>query len=160
MSNLPSSLLKLSTKERIYMQGRLDGLTQIAAGAAAGLNCDFTALENRPHYVAAMVAAMEDLAEETSFSRKEAHEMLMQAYTNAATAAEQIQAVKEMIALHGIAAAKKIEVTHEHKGAIQLERMETNELMKIAGMEHITLEGEYEVVTDDNGHDTKALPRV
>ncbi len=160
MSNLPSSLLKLSAKERIYLQGRLDGLTQIASGAAAGLHTDFTELERRPHFQEAMMVAMSELAEEVGFSRKEAHEMLLAAYTNAATAAEQIMAVKEMIALHGVAAAKKIEVTHEHKGSVQLERMETSELMKIAGMEHLTLEGEYEVVTDDDGHNTKTLPRL
>lgn len=143
------------------MQGRMDGLTQIAAGAAAGLHVDFTLLEKREHFQAAMVAAMSKFAEEVGFSRKEAHEMLLSAYQNSATAAEQIAAVKEMIALHGLAAAKKIEVVHEHKGSVQLESMETNELMKIAGMEHLTLEGEYEVVKDDdNGHDPKILPRL
>lgn len=130
------------------MQGRLNGLTQIASGAAAGLNTDFTALERKPDFQAAMVAAMTDLAEEVGFTRKNAHEMLMDAYTNAATAAEQIMAVKEMIALHGLAVPKKIEVEHKHTGNVQLEQMETGDLMRLANMEHLTLEGEYEVLKD------------
>ncbi len=144
------------------MQGRLDGLTQIASGAAAGLNVDFTALEKRPHMQEAMVAAMSELAEEIGFSRKEAHEMLMAAYMNAATAAEQIAAVKEMINLHGIAAPKVIEHEHTHKGSIALERMETEELIKLAGMEDLTLEGEYEVINKDDSErdETKALPAL
>jgi len=160
--SLQSSLVKLSVKERIYVQGRLDGLTQIAAGAAAGLHTDFTKLEKREHVQAAMVAAMSDLAEEIGFSRKEAHDMLMSAYMNAATAAEQIAAVKEMINLHGIAAPKVIEHEHTHKGSVTLERMETEDLMKLAGMDDLTLEGEYEVIDKDADErtDQKALPEL
>ena len=162
MPSLPSLLAKCSVKERIYIQGRLDGLTQIAAGAAAGLHTDFTNLEKREHIQAAMVGAMSEIAEEIGFSRKEAHEMLMSAYMNAATAAEQIAAVKEMINLHGIAAPKVVEHEHTHKGSVTLERMETEDLMKLADMEDLTLEGEYEVINKDEDErpDTKALPAV
>lgn len=160
MSNLPSSLRKLTVKERIYVQGRLDGLTQKAAGAAAGLSCDFSLLEKKESIKTAMMAAMNDLAEEIGFTRKEAHDMLMNAYMNAATAAEQIQAVKEMINLHGIAAPKVIEHEHKHTGSVTMERMETDELMKLAGMD-LTLEGEYEIVKeDDERDDPKLLPEL
>ena len=161
MTNLPSSLLECTVKERIYIQGRLDGLTQKAAGAAAGLSTDFTRLEKEDRVQRAMVAAMSDLADEIGFSRKDAHDMLMAAYMNAATAAEQIAAVKEMINLHGIAAPKVVEHEHTHTGSISLESMELHELMKIADMEGLTLEGEYEVIKEEDGpDDTKALPEL
>jgi len=118
-------------------------------------------LESEPAFQEAMVAAMSDLAEEIGFTRKDAHDMLMQAYLGAATAAEQIAAVKEMISLHGIAEPKKIEVKHEHQGTVSLEHMETSELMKIANMTGLTLEGEYEVVKDDNAKESqKKLSQV
>lgn len=149
--NLASSLKKLNPKERIYVQNRLAGLTQIASAAAAGYahpKSRGNELEQKPHIQAAMLGAMEEIAEEVGFTRKEAHDMLMGAYQNAATAAEQIQAVKEMISLHGIAAPKTLEVKHEHSGTVSLDRMETRELMKLADMEDLALDGEFTVVND------------
>lgn len=159
--NLAESLLKLKPRERIYVQNRLAGLTQIASAAAAGYPNPRTRgheLEKNPIIQAAMLKAMSDIAEEVGFTRKEAHDMLMQAYQNAATAGEQIQAVKEMINLHGIAAPKQVEHKHTHDGTVSLERMETRELLELAGMENFILEGEFEDVTDDN--DRKLLPKV
>ena len=163
MSNLPSLLRKITPKERIYVQSRLDGLSQVASASAAGLSpSNASNLEKKDSIQAALLAAMSDIAEEIGFTRKEAHDMLMQAYMNAATAAEQIQAVKEMINLHGIAAPKVVEHEHTHKGKVSLERMETEELMKLADMEDLTLEGEYEVISkdEDERDDTKALPEL
>ena len=150
--NLASSLVKLNPKERIYVQSRLDGLSQVASAAAAGYahpKSRGNELEKKEHIQAAMMVAMQETAEEVGFTRREAHDMLMNAYQNAATAAEQIQAVKEMIALHGLAVPKTLEIKHEHTGTVNLERMETSELMKLADMQDLILEGEFEVVKDD-----------
>ena len=158
MKRLPSSLHKLTPKERIYVEGRLSGLSKVAAATAAGYASPKNhshELEKKEHIQAALMLAMEELAEEIGFTRKEAHDMLMQAYMSAATAAEQIQAVKEMISLHGLAVPKKIEVQHEHKGTVSLERMETRELMKLADMEDLAIEGEFDVVDE-----RKKLPRL
>lgn len=162
MSNLSSALKDLPPKRRIYVQCRLDGMTQTASMQAAGLKGKASdRLENDPKVQAAMVAACEDLAEEVQFGRREAHDMLMSAYQNAATATEQIAAVRELINLHGIAQPKKVEHEHTHKGVVSLEKMETQQLLKEAGLEHLTLEGEYEVVKDDDGGDNpKALPEM
>jgi len=163
-TSLSSSLLKLTVKERIFVENRLAGLSMTASAAAAGYGAPSSAgqrTDKLPHIQAAMLAACEDLAQDITFSRKEAHEMLMSAYMNAATATEQIQAVKELIALHGIAAPKEVEHTHTHKGVVSLERMETEELIKLADMDDLTLEGEYEVIKEeDERDDIKALPSV
>lgn len=156
--NLPSSLKGLTPKQRIYVESRLAGMTQVASATAAGYASPkqhANDLEKNENVQKALMAAMSDLAEEIGFTRKEAHDMLMSAYTNAATASEQIQAVKEMINLHGLAAPKQVEHKHEHQGTVSLERMDTHELLKLAEMEDLTLEGEFEEVTD-----VKRLPQL
>ena len=143
----------LTTRERVYIDGRLSGLSQVASAAAAGVahpRQDASAFDKRPQVQKEMVRRMAKVADEVDFSRKEAHDMLMAAYINADTATEQIAAVREMIKLHGIAEPTQVEYKHTHGGNVnmQLERMEMDELMKVAGMEHLTLEGEFEVIRE------------
>jgi len=157
---LALSLAELTPRERIFVQSRLEGMTQIASAAAAGYptpRVDGSRTEKKDKVQAAIIAGMQETAEEVGFTRKDAHDMLYQAWQNAATAAEQIQAVKEMIALHGLAAPKQLEVAHkhDHSGTVNLERLETAELMKIADMgQSLTLDGECEEVVKE---DVKAL---
>lgn len=129
----------------------MEGMGVTAAARAAGYanaNTQASRIENDPKIQKAMVAACEELAEDVQFGRKEAHEMYMSAYMNAATATEQIMAVRAMVDLHGIAKPQKVEVEHKHTHTHQLEQLETDELMKLAGMDYLTLEGEYEVVEE------------
>ena len=154
--SLASLLVKMTPKERVYTESRLAGLTQVASAAAAGIaipNSNASRYEKNEKVQEAMLCAMNDLAEEIGFTRKEAHDMLISAYQNAATAGEQIQAVKELISLHGLAAPKKVEHKHEHGGALSLERMETQELLELADMKHLVLDAEYEDVTDDDNEE-------
>jgi phage terminase small subunit len=141
---------KLNPRESIYVDARLTGMSQVASAAAAGYknpNSDGSDLEKRPHVQAAMVKRMEDTSREVDFSRREAHDLLMNAYVTADTAMEQIAAVREMIKLHGLAAPLKVEHKHNHGGTVQLEHMETTKLMELAGMD-LALEGEFEVLTN------------
>lgn len=150
MAALGSLLHKLTPQKRLYAQARLDGMTITAAAVAAGTDKkNGSRLEHDPDVQAAMVEAMNQLAEEVQFSRKDAHDMLYSAYMNAATATEQVMAVRAMIDLHGIAQPKKVEVDHKHTHHHQLEHMPTEELMRLAGMGNLTLEGEFEVVYDE-----------
>ena len=59
-----------------------------------------------------------------------------------------VMAVRAMIELHGIAAPKQVEHKHSHNHTHQLEYMETEELMKLADMNDLALEGEYEVIRE------------
>ena len=157
-TNLASSLAELNPRERIYVKSRLEGLSQVASAVAAGYanpKNNAVRLEKKDKIQKALIGAMEEIAEEVGFTRKEAHDMLMSAYQNAATAAEQISAVKEMINLHGLAVPKQVEHKHEHTGQVSLERMETRELLKLADMEDLILDAEYEVMDD-----VPALPEV
>lgn len=138
-------------RERIYMEGRLSGMTQIASAAAAGCpnpNKDGHKLEKREHVQKELVRRMNKVAEEVDFSRKEAHDMYLQAYTNADTAMEQIAAVNAMVKLHGIAEPAKVEVQHQHQATLEFDRMDLKQLMKLADIDDFTLEGEFEVVKE------------
>lgn len=175
MASLPSSYLQLTRKERIYVDSRLSGLGKVASASAAGYGQPTTEcarLEKKEHVQAALVAMMERTAEEVGFSRKEAHDMYMDAYLNAETAMEQIAAVNAMVKLHGLEAPKQVEVKHEHKVDGEIRYLPTEELMKLAGMENdLVLDGEFEEVgakpmleppevTEDNSQDADPLPNT
>ena len=143
------SYSKLTAKQRIYVDSRLSGMSQRASAAAAGSNpLGAQNYEESENVQTAIMERMSAVAEEVDFSRKEAHEMLLDAYRNAETATEQIAAVNSMIKLHGLEKPKVVEVKHDHSHHGQIEYMPTEELMKLAEMEDLTLEGEYKEVTE------------
>lgn len=147
---VPSSYLKLTRMQRAYVDARLQGLSQVASATAAGCAVpknDGTRLEKNDKVQAAMLDMMAKTAEEVGFSRKEAHDMYMEAYQNAETATEQIAAVNAMVKLHGLEKPKQLEVKHEHVHSGQIEHLPTEELMRLANMQDtLTLEGEFEEV--------------
>lgn len=147
MTDQRSSYLKLTAKQRTFVDCRLDGMSQVAAAAAAGVSKAHK-MEHNENVQAAMIERMSALAEEVDFSRREAHDMYMQAYTNADTATEQIAAVTAMVKLHGLEKPKILQIEHEHVHSGSLELLPTEELLRLAGMEDIVLEGEYEDITD------------
>lgn len=161
--------------QRLYVDGRLNGLSQVAAATAAGAGDPRTEghrLEKNEKVQAAMVDRMSQTADEVDFGRKEAHDMYMEAYQNAETATEQIAAVNAMVKLHGLEKPKVVEVQHNHNHTGKIEHMATDELMKLAGMSSVlALEGEFEEVeerprleppeiTDDNVEEREEVPRV
>ena len=149
MSN--SSYLKLTSLQRTYVDCRLDGMNQVASAAAAGSKnprVDGHKLESHLDVQAALVERMQATADEVDFGRKEAHDMYMDAYRNAETAMEQIAAVSAMVKLHGLEKPRIIEVKHSVVRPEEIEYMPTDELMKLAGMTDIVLEGEWEDITD------------
>jgi phage terminase small subunit len=125
--------IPLTTKERIYVDSRLSGMSQVASAAAAGyadVNRAASKIEARENVQKELVARMQKTAEEVDFGRKEAHDMYMQAYTNADTAMEQIAAVNAMVKLHGIAEPAKVEVKHQHQATLEFDRMDLKQLME------------------------------
>lgn len=171
MANLPTSYIKLTSKQRIYVDGILSGLTKKAACAAAG-GSKPDVFEESQNVRDALADMMAKGAEEVGFSRKEAHDMYMEAYRSAETAMEQIAAVNAMVKLHGLEAPKKVEVEHTHSHSGELELLPTAELMKLAKLDKkLALPGEFEViedrpaleppeVTDENTHEPAEVSRM
>ena len=146
-------LLELPPKLRIYVKCRMDGMSQIASARAAGAKDAQSASrrwEADERVQKALVQITQQLAEDIGFTRREAHDMLLQAYQNADTAGEQIQAVRALMELHALAKPKVIEHKHEHHHDGQIEHMSTDQLMKLAEMDDLALEGEYEVVDEQD----------
>lgn len=175
MTNPKSSYTDLTRMQRIYVDSRLAGMNQVAAAAAAGAanpKTECWRLEKNEAVQSVMVYRMQKTADEVDFSRKEAHEMYMDAYRNADTAMEQVAAVNAMVKLHGLEKPRVMEVKHEHSHHGQLEFMPTDKLMELAGMlDGLVLEGEYEEIeaapklgapeaTDDNTANATELPTV
>jgi hypothetical protein len=169
--SLPLSYKELTTKQRIYVDSQLSGMTKVASAAAAGSK-RYEPFEKSETVRQALVDMMQRGAEEVGFSRKDAHDMYMQAYQNADTAMEQIAAVNAMVKLHGLEKPQKLEIKHEHTHSGQIEHLPTEELMKLAGMQKtLTLEGEFSEVeekpvltapevTDDNTIDNEDMPEL
>lgn len=145
MSN-SKSYLSLTARERTYVDCRLDGMTQVASAAAAGESTP-QRFEENPKVQAALIERMQATADEVDFSRKEAHDMYLDAYRNAETATEQIAAVTAMVKLHGLEKPRVIEHKHTAVTPDQIEFMPLAELMKQAGMTDLTLDGEWEDIT-------------
>jgi hypothetical protein len=171
--SLPSSYSELTRQQRLYVDGRLSGLSQVAAASAAGCGTprkDGHRLEKNEVVQKAMLDMMQRTADEVGFGRKEAHDMYMDAYMNAETAMEQIAAVNALVKLHGLEAPKKVEIEHTHDHNHELRFLPTEELMKLAGMDQkLVLEGEFEEVgekpqleppevTEDNSERPETLP--
>lgn len=148
--SLAQALEPLTEQQRIYVEQRLMGLGKIAAATAAGYsvpNKVTASIESSPAVQAALAAGKADTLKLVKFTRKHAHDMLMDAYRCSTTAAEQVQAVKELVKLHGIAEPQEVKHTHLHTHEMQ--GLGDAELMKLAGMEAFTLEGEFTEVVED-----------
>ena len=170
---LESSFLDLTQKERIYVEGRLKGMSKVASATAAGYanpKAEASRIEQQSNVQEALISAMQKSAEDVGFSRKEAHDLLMSAYYSADTAAEQIAAVRELIKLHGIAAPVQVEHNHKHVHEGELTMLSNDDLMEIADMrDDLVIDGEFEVLEDrerlealeatDGEHDSE-IPEV
>lgn len=130
-------------------------MSQIAAAGAAGAKNpreDGSTWANKPHVAAALAKARSLSIEATGMTREKLTEMLMDAYRNASTAAEQIMAAKELGKLHGLYAAQKLEVGHTHKleaakSEREIKALTSEELLRLAHMRPgAIIEGEFEEI--------------
>jgi hypothetical protein len=128
-------------------------MTKTAAATAAGManpKNNANKFEESETVRAALRAIREIAADAVAFSRKEAHDMYMQAYYSAATAAEMVMAINGIVKLHGIAAVEVKELRHKHQGRIehaQISNMPDSELARIAQLKDSPfIDAEFEVL--------------
>lgn len=148
-------LMELTPMQRAYVKARSEGMTKVAAATAAGqANPTKNAgkFEESDAVRNALRAIVEINADAIHFGRKDAHDMYMQAYYTAATAAEMVMAVNGIVKLWGLAAPEVKELRHKHQGVIdhkhKLENMPDAELAKMAQLKDSPfLDAEYEDVT-------------
>ena len=153
----------LTDVQRLFVLAKLEGMTDVAAATAAGISNPKSRayqIAKHPAVIEALKKGIEILATEVMFTRRHAHELLLDAHRNAANTTEQVMAIREMIKLHGVAAPEVKELHTTVKGEIehrevreltdeqllQLAQLPTNRLPQI-------VDGEYEVLEDDQGKD-------
>lgn len=144
--------------QRLYVKARLEGLSKSAAAAAAGANPKNTKqFDESPAVQEALRKGMEAFSAEVMFSRRKAHDMLMEAHANAANTIEQVAAIKELIKLHGVAAPEVKELRHHHSlqggGPREVRNLSDDELLQLAQLPteqlpHI-IDSEFEEVDTD-----------
>ena len=120
------------------------GMTVAAAGRSAGYGTYTAALNasKLPKVAKALEYFREQMREEVRFSRNNAHQMYMEAYTAAANATEMKNTVDSLVKLHGLGEpdnATQVNISI-NTTAKQLERLTDEELLEIAGRETAYLE--------------------
>lgn len=130
--------LQLTDQERLFVKARVKGMSSTAAARAAGFTKHVRRhamrLASRANVQAALEILRRNDLNEIIFTRDEAHNMLMEAYRNAETSTEQVNAVRALVQLHGISAPAKIEHKHQHAHAHshEIREMSDAELLKLA----------------------------
>ena len=153
--DLTPALKGLSDQDRIFVEGLLRGLTQVAAATAAGYKSPArmgTRKAQEPHIVAALEEGRRISAETTGITREKLNDMLMNAYHNAATAGGQVSAVMALAKLNGLIEQKStVKVQHSleaPKHESDLRRLPTEDLLRLARMEPTAIiEGQFMDVT-------------
>lgn len=159
--DLAPALKDLDEKDRIFVEGILKGMSQVAAGTAAGWKSPArvaTEKMKQPHIIAAVKEGRQISAASTGVTLAKLNDMLMGAYHNAATAGEQVQAVMALARINGMVVnTSKVEVKHQHslegpKRAEDLKALPTEELLKLAQMSPgLVIEGQFIDVTPVRG---------
>lgn len=143
----------LTEQQRIFVECSLKGMSDIAAATAAGVSVpkkNAYRVKQSKAVQEALKKGIELLATDVMFTRKKAHDMLLDAHSNAQTTTEQVLAINAMIKLHGIAAPEVKEIHQTVHGSIEhheVKELTDEQLLRIAQLPDNELpaiiEGEY-----------------
>ncbi|MGR5253653.1 hypothetical protein ACPV5S_15755 [Vibrio astriarenae] len=143
----------MSSQEQSYVMYRVRGLNPSAAARSAGYpqpQKSGFALETRDDVLRAISHFLELARQETTvnakFTKDDATALYLEAHAKAANATEEIKAVDSLVKLHGLAEPEKrqVEITHRD----QLDTLDDDELMKLAGHTYELAPEDYVVVDD------------
>lgn len=126
----------LTAQQEKFVHLVISGMPIGAAGVAVGIVPGTASAWHRdPKVVAALDYFRSKNREKLDFGIEKAHSMLMEAWTNCKDATEQVSVVRELVKLHGVAAAPKPQqVDINIRGPKQLERASDADLLEAAGM--------------------------
>lgn len=143
-------LKHLSRQKEMFCFHMASGANAQAAGKAVGATPEQAAEWARDKHIKSVIAGIHDAQMEgVRFTREKLSSMLLQSYYKAATATEEIAAVREIGKLQGLYAPETQELNVNVNNAKQLENMSVDELAKIAGLDNpAVIEGDYKEVND------------
>ena len=146
----------LTTQEEKYVQLRARNVNPTAAARSAGYKKPAEAVADLAvrDDVQRAVAYFREMSRQAAidagaieFTRNDATAMLMESHAKSATATEEINAVKELIKLHGLNAPEKVEVNITRRD--QLEDLSDEELLKLAKQDIHLSPDDYTTTTED-----------
>lgn len=150
-ANVPSTLEALTPQQRRYVDARVCGMNPNAAAGAAGLPATNGAgLERSPTVQLAIKEINEKAMSEMALTRKDVLNGMMDAVKAAGSSTELVAAWREIGKIIGAYEPQKIAVTHEMLLPEQLRVMSDRQLIVAAGLEGMTLDGEFEEVFSAN----------
>ena len=143
----PSTLEALSPQQRRYVDARVMGMNPNAAAKAAGLPGGHSAgLERSPTVQLAIKEINDKAMSDLVLTRQDVINGMMDAVKAAASSTELVAAWREIGKIIGAYEPQKIAVTHEMLLPEQLRVMSDRQLIVAAGIEGVTLDGEYEEI--------------
>ena len=144
-------LKHLSRQKEMFCFHVASGASPVAAGKAVGATPEQAKEWFRDKQIQQVVEGIHDAQMEgVRFTREKLASMLLQSYYKAATATEEIAAVREIGKLQGLYAPETQEVTLNLNNAKQLETLSDAELARLAGLDNpAIIEGDFEEVSSD-----------
>lgn len=126
----------LTAQQEKFVHLIVSGMPPKAAAVAVGLAVAAAGgLLGKPVIQAAIHYFRDKNREKLDFTIETAHSMLMEAWTNSKDATEQVAVVRELVKLHGVAAAPKAQdVNININNPRQVERAPDEKLIEMAGM--------------------------
>ena len=148
-------IAKLTAQEETYVQRRTQGINPSAAARAAGYRYPARAVAelSEREDIKLAVSYMREMQRQVAvqagaieFTKDDATALYLEAHAKSATAMEEIRAVDSLVKLHGLATPEKVEVTVTNRS--QMESMDDEQLLKLAGQDIQLSPEDYKEVTD------------
>ena len=143
-------LKTLSRHKEMFCFHLASGARPAAAGKAVGAPAEQALDWAKDPQIREVVDGIHSTqVEGVRFTREKLSSMLLQSYYKAATATEEIAAVREIGKLQGLYAPETTELNVNLNNSKQLETLSDAELAKLAGMDNPTvIEGDFEEVSN------------
>ena len=148
---------KLTSQEEAYVQRRTQGLNPTAAARSAGFSAPARAVAQMAErediklaisYMREMQRQVAVSAGAIEFNKDDATSLYLEAHATSETSAEKIRAVDSLVKLHGLATPEKVEVNITSRS--QMDELDDEALLKMAGMDILLTPGQYTEIKDVN----------
>ncbi len=147
---------RLSIQEELYVQRRTQGLNPTAAARSANYSNPAKAVAelSEREDINTCISYMREMQRQTAiragaieFTKDDATTLYLEAHATSETSAEKIRAVDSLVKLHGLATPEKVDINITSRS--QMEQMDDEDLLKLAGQEIELAPEDYAVVNDE-----------
>jgi len=152
-SPVEEDLLRLSGKQRLYVENRLAGMNRIQAGQAAGYanNNSIAGLDEHPRVKRIMLHATKEAMQRITINRQDVLQGFMDAVDAAQSSTELVMAWREIGKVIGAYEPEVKIIKHQDLTAEKMHSMKDEELLEMAGLEDYRppiIDGEFEEIEE------------